>query len=570
MTTQMIADHQEVSSLEQHYGTLLAQLLEERGITDAQEAEAFLKPEYERDLNDPFLLSDMGRATARVLSAIEKRERIAVYSDFDCDGIPGAVVLHDYFKKIGYENVEFYIPHRNREGFGFHVRAVEELAAHGVTLIVTIDCGINGARACARAEGLGIDVIITDHHLPEGEVPHAYAIVNPNMPNSIYPNLALCGAGVAFQLVRALLACGEHTIVEGWEKWLLDMVGMATIADMVSLREPENRALATYGLMVLRKSRRPGIQQLLRKVRVDQRTLTEDDIGFSIAPRINAASRMDAPEDAFRLLSTDDPVEAGVLVDHLEKLNRKRKTHVALIVKEAKAKLATRETLSEVIVLGNPDWQPSLLGLAANSLAEEYRRPAFLGGRDEKQALKGSCRSDGKANVVALMRRASHTLVEYGGHAYSGGFSLSLEHVATLEHSLCSALTEEIEDTLDDETIVDQDEQDTHPKAQTVIPAPAHLDSEVYKQLSQLAPFGVGNPRPLFALTATVRSVASFGAGDVHRKITLNEYPLPVIAFFTAKFEGLENLSAGDPLTYPVALELSSFGGRRELRLRVV
>lgn len=552
------------------YPELLATLLRARGIATVSEAEAFLHPDYERDLNDPFLLPDMERAVERIHAAIRANERIAVYSDFDCDGIPGAVVLHDYFAKIGYEHVEFYIPHRNREGFGFHTAAVEVLAEHGVGLIITVDCGISGTRACARARELNIDVIITDHHLPEGALPEPYALVNPNAPTSIYPNKSLCGAGVAFQLVRALIARGEQVVVEGWEKWLLDMVGMATIADMVSLREPENRALATYGLMVMQKSHRPGLQQLFRKTRTDQRTVTEDDIGFVLAPRINAASRMDAPEDAFRLLATNDPAEAATLVDHLEKLNRKRKTRVALIVKDAKSRVASSDELRSAIVLGNPDWQPSLLGLAANSLAEEFRRPVFLWGRDEMRVLKGSCRSEGTTNVVVAMRAASHALNEYGGHAFSGGFSVTLEQVSILEDALCEACTSaKLEADAAREEMLDDADIDA-PLVTDVLPAPSVITTQTFELVQKIAPYGVGNPKPLFQLDATIRSNESFGKGELHRKITLNEYKLPVIAFFSAKFDGLHELAAGDAFSYPVALESSSFGGRRELRLRVV
>ena len=281
-------------------------------------------------------LHDMERAVVRILRAVSEGERVVIYSDYDCDGIPGAVVLHDFFAAIGFSNFINYIPHRHYEGFGLSVEAIEKLHQDNATLIITIDCGTSDTEAIHVAKRLGVDVIVTDHHEPPEELPEAIAIVNPKVGDS-YPFDGLCGAAVVFKLVQACLERGQEqglfTLKPGWEKWWLDMVGIATIADMVPLTD-ENRVLAHYGLSVLRKSRRPGLQQLLRKQRASQRNLTEDDIGFTIGPRINAASRMDTPEDAFKLLATKDEREAGAFVDHLEKLNNERKGLVAAMTKD--------------------------------------------------------------------------------------------------------------------------------------------------------------------------------------------------------------------------------------------
>jgi single-stranded-DNA-specific exonuclease len=316
------------------YSELTQTLLFNRNITSEEEAEIFLNPDYERDIYDPFLIMGMERAVERILSAIENEEKIVIYGDYDCDGIPGSVVLHDFFKKIGYKDFENYIPHRHEEGYGFHAHAVEEFAKEGVGLVITVDCGITDVDAVKRADELGIDVIITDHHLPQETLPPAFVILNSKQKEDTYPDDMLCGAGVAWKLVQALLARGRKEkifdVSDGWEKWLLDMAGLSTIADMVPLLK-ENRALAHFGLKVLRKSPRPGLQKLLRKAKVAQVHLTEDDVGFMIAPRINAASRMDVPMEAFRLLSTDDEIVAGELSEHLHNINNERKLSVAVM-----------------------------------------------------------------------------------------------------------------------------------------------------------------------------------------------------------------------------------------------
>src|SRR3989338_4218268 len=351
---------------------LVRSLLSKRGIETEIDIASFLNPDYELHTHDPFLLSGMDVAVDRVLRAIERGERIAVYADFDCDGIPGAALLSDFFKRIGYENFEVYLPHRDREGYGFHTEAISALAGRGVKLIITIDVGTNAVGAVAHAKELGVDVIVTDHH-EVTELPDAVAVLNPKIVPYPFPHL--CGAAVAFKFVQAALAEGKRrklekflAIPEGWEKGLLDVVAPATIADMVAMTG-ENRVLVHWGLQVLRKSPRPGLAALCASARVSQRAITEDDIGFSLAPRLNAASRMDHPDLAFQLLTTRSRAEAESLAHQLEQLNNQRKGVVASIVKQAKKRARERFGIgTPVTVLGDTAWKPALLGLAANSV----------------------------------------------------------------------------------------------------------------------------------------------------------------------------------------------------------
>ncbi|MBP6858944.1 MAG: DHH family phosphoesterase, partial [Candidatus Pacebacteria bacterium] len=376
-----------------------AHLLFHRGIIDREGAERFLQPDYSAHVHDPFLLKDAEKAAARIIQALRDSERIAIYADYDADGIPGAVMWNDFLRRIGYANYSIYIPHRHNEGFGLNVEAVEQLAAEGVKLLITLDCGISDVEPVRRANELGLEVIITDHHEPPAQLPTAFAIVDHKQEDCIYPDKNICGTGVGFKLIQAVIKKGIPW-KEGHEKWLLDMVGIATLSDMVPL-VGENRVFAYYGLQVLRKSPRKGLVRLLAKLKMSQPHLSEDDIAFMITPRINAASRMGVPMDAFKLLAAETEDEARTHADHLDEINNERKGIVAALVKEVKKIIRERyETPPHAIVLGNPDWKPSLLGLVANTCAEEFDRPVFLWGRDGEGCLKGSCRSEGTSNIV--------------------------------------------------------------------------------------------------------------------------------------------------------------------------
>jgi single-stranded-DNA-specific exonuclease len=354
---------------------LLEKLLEKRGIQGKEAIENFLNPKYERDILDPFLMRDMHKSCERILEAIKNNEKILIYADYDCDGIPGAVILNDLFEKLEYKNVEVYIPQRNSEGYGLNTESVERMKEDGVKVLITIDLGITAVKEVADAQKHGIDVIITDHHLPHAEIPKAFAILNPKCDD--YPEKMLCGAGVVFKLAQGFLKFQE--ISAGWEKWLLDMAGLATLSDMVPLLG-ENRALAYFGMKVLRKSPRPGFKALLRKTKIAQEYLTEDDIGFMITPRLNAASRMDDPRRAFELLATKDVAEGEKLANHLSDINDDRKNLVKSIMRDINKKFEKREH-TEVIVIGNPLWKVGVLGLIAGKITDEYKRPAFVWGK---------------------------------------------------------------------------------------------------------------------------------------------------------------------------------------------
>ena len=579
------------------YPELLRILFYNRGIKTKAEAEAFLQPDYERDLNDPFLMKDMDKAVERILQALEKKEKIVIYSDYDADGIPGGVILHDFFEKTGHKNFTNYIPHRHDEGFGLNEEAVKQFKKDKVKLIITVDCGVADLTEADLISKNKIDLIITDHHEParpqsaggpKEKLPKAIAILDPKRKDCEYPFKNLCGAGVAFKLVQAILVTVRSkkislerlvrvkrkgcfldiTVTTGWEKWLLDMVGIATLSDMVPL-VGENRALAYYGLKVLRKSPRVGLLKLFSLLKIQQNNLTEDDVGFSISPRINAASRMGDPDDAFNLFIAKTDEEADIYARHLDKINSERKGVVAAMVKEVRKimreRLIDNPEKKKVLVIGNPDWKPSLLGLVANSLVDDHSCPVFLWGRDGGNILKGSCRSDGSASLIEIMNGVELGIFEeFGGHTMSGGFSVVSEKVHLLEEKLQISY-EKL--TLKSNFVMEEIVADTKLTLDEV-------NSDNYRLIEKLAPFGVGNLKPLFLFEKiNIKSVRNFGKENNHLEIFFENSrgkTVKAIGFFLKTDSFGRELKVGDTINLLANFEKSTFRGFTELRLRIV
>ena len=548
----------------QKYGELLRTLLEKKGIVDSVQADVFLNPDYKRDLHDPFLMRDMERACVRIFEAIEADEKIVIYADYDCDGIPGAVILNDLFKQLGYKNYEVYIPQRNSEGYGLNLEAIKGFVEKGVKLLITVDLGITAVAEVAQAEVDGIDVIITDHHIPPEILPRAYAILNPKTDH--YPEKMLCGAGVAFKLASGFIKkYNEYfKIKEGAEKWMLDMAGLATLSDMVPLTG-ENRAIAYFGMKVLRKSPRPGLQKLLSKMNIDQRYLSEDDIGFMVTPRLNAASRMDDPMRAYELLATDDEKEAGALADHLSKINDERKSIVTSVMREVNKRFENHEPsdLREVIVVGNPAWKVGILGLVAGKIMDQYQRPVFVWGKDENDCIKGSCRSDGSVSVVELMMETRDYFLDFGGHELAGGFTVHNDKIHFLEEALSMTFHKVKRIKVENEVNYD---------VKTDLGA---VNMKNWREIEKLAPFGLANSKPVFFFEGVkiekLKKFGKNGSGE-HLEIIFSDGKSKAVAI--SFFSGIDSfqipLEQDKKVNLLATFDLSRFRGREELRLRVV
>lgn len=541
-----------------NYNDIEAHLLFHRGITTNDAAEHFLNPKYDSHSYPPESLKDMEKAVTRVLDAIKKNENICIYSDYDADGIPGAVVLSDFFEKIGYTNFFVYIPHRNREGFGLNIGALDQIKDKDTQLIITIDCGSANVLEVAHANSLGMDVIISDHHEVNEVLPDAYAIINPKQSDCLYEEKMLCGSGVIFKFVLHLLNVGNFEVSTGWEKWLLDMVGVATISDMVPL-VGENRIFAYYGMEVLKKSRRPGLLKLFSLRKINQKTLTPDDVSFMITPQINAASRMGEPILAFNLLKSKSEEDADVFARELMKINDKRKVEVALIVKEIKKHIKDKSQDLPVVAYGNPNWQPSLMGLAASKIAEEYLKPVFLWGRGDGTELKGSCRGYGNISVHELLHKlGDEFFIQYGGHQAAGGFVIKPDKVALLEDTLASHMTDEIEALRSHNCDMSISVED--------------ISLSIVNSIQKLEPYGMANPKPLFLIEGVVHESRNFGSSQNHFEITFAKesgQKIRAIAFYKTH-ESFRQISPGERVKVIGHVEKNFFAGREHLQIKLV
>ncbi|MCE9628992.1 MAG: single-stranded-DNA-specific exonuclease RecJ [Candidatus Vogelbacteria bacterium] len=555
---------------------LVAKLLYNRGITDIDEADPFLNPDYEKHIHDPFLMTDMDKAVERILLAIKNNEKIVIFGDYDADGVPGTAILATFFKQVGFINFVPYIPDRHLESYGLNLIQVDKFAADGVKLIITIDCGITAFAESVKARELGVDVIITDHHLPHEILPEALAIVDPKREGDVYPNKNLCGAGVAFKLVQGLIARGGFDIVPGWEKWLLDLVAVSTVSDMVPL-VGENRVLVNFGLRVLNKTRRPGLLALVHVLKLKLGVIAEDDIGFMIGPRINSASRMTHGSEAYELLTTDSDSVARTIATNLEKNNKQRKVLVETIMQTVTDHFAHKE-VAPVVVVGDPSWGLGVLGLASARITEKYNRVSFVWGKNGDGLIKGSCRSDGSVNLVELMMAAGGRdfFNDMGGHIHAGGFSLAPEKEDELENRLIEAYGKLPKEEVVIEQMIDS-ELDL-----------SEVTWDTFKEVDRLSPFGIDNPKPVFLFRdIEIGGVKTFGNGGIHIELSfqVNGKKLVAIGFFgcppvldeSEEFDGHNGhnfpdvaLISGHRIDLLANLEKSNFKNYPELRLRIV
>ncbi len=505
--------------------SFIKKILKDRGFNKG-ETEEFLNPLYIEEnggMYDGRKMKDMDKAMQRIWTAIDADEKIAIYSDYDADGVPGAVVLYSFFKKIKYQNnVVVKIPHRHKDGFGLHKHLIDELKVDGVKLIITIDLGSSNVEQVDHANSLGIDVIITDHHEPHEKLPHAVAILNPKQEGCKYPDKNLCGSGVIFKLVHLMIIEArkrKYDIAVGYEKWLLDMVGLATISDMVPLTG-ENRVFAQYGLKVLQKNKRKGIYHLLSKLKINERYLDESDIGFSVSPCINAASRMSHAIDAFNLLSSDDEDTCIKSADALIKLNKLRKSSADSLIGDIKNKIDVSQ-VRDIIVIGDENWSPTILGPAASNLVRQFQLPVFIYASAGEDVFRGSCRSIPGISVVDIMGHVSEDFfIESGGHHASGGFAFATEKRDLFEAEMREAFRKykEIRDSakVNEEIVADEiSYKITH----------NNVDNFLIKHLAQMKPFGMKNQSPLFCIKqVSFRTIKYFGKQKEHIEFVVEQF----------------------------------------------
>ena len=538
-----------VSTEQSDISPLLIQLLHNRGITDPAQFEAFLAAD-ERLANDPFLLQEMDKAVTRVLRALLGDELIAIYGDFDADGITAAVLLAQGISELG-GRVISYIPHRFDEGHGLNLAALKNLKKQGVSLIVTVDCGITGVSEVEEGHKLGLDIIITDHHVPLAHIPSALAAIDPKLSGSTYPFYDLAGVGVAFKLLQALYKA-THRDGE-WEKFL-DLVALGTVVDMVPLLG-ENRYLVRRGIEGLNKSPRPGVRELVLSAGLQMGGIDSSSISYSLGPRLNASGRMDHAVTSYELLTTSSPEQARELAAQLETRNAERQRLTAEVLAKARAKLLSDGTDQPILMVGGHDYPHGVLGVVAGKLVDEFYRPVVIMKLDG-ESVKGSARSIPGFDIVTALTECQDLLIRFGGHSQAAGFVTPRANLERLQQRLLEIAARQLADVdLRPALIID-----------AMLPL-SSLGRETYKVVSKLAPFGQGNQAPVF-LSEKVKVMDSriVGGGGKHLKLKLRDGQVlwDAIAFDL----GDRELSTYLDIVYN--LEADHWNGRDQLRLNVL
>jgi single-stranded-DNA-specific exonuclease len=484
---------------------LFEELLNARGLKTQAQRDAFLNPSYDAK-HDPFLLPDMDKAVSRLEAAHAKQERITIYGDYDIDGLTATTVLLDGFRSFGFHSVKAFIPNRFVEGYGLTVDAVERIAADGAQLIVTVDCGSLSHEPINRANELGLDVIVTDHHNVADEQPAAAAVINPKRTDHDYPFIDLAGVGVAFKLIQALQTRLEG-LEPGQEKWLLDLVALGTVCDVVSLVD-ENRANVFWGLKVLSRTRRPGLKALMAVARVEPHSVNARSLGFGLGPRMNAAGRLETAQIALDMLTADDPMLALERAQELDGLNMQRRTEQDKIYKEAVAQ-ASGMTNDNVLVVSSPDWNHGIVGIVAAKLLEKFKKPAFVL-QEMGEESKGSARSYGDFSAADAIKSASAIITKGGGHKMAAGVTLPTNNI--------QAFREQVNKHYQNQKLKNQPAL-LLPQAD--VPAEiTHVTEELVAMLNQLEPFGMGNTQPVLRTNGlTVTHVRKMGAEAQHVKL---------------------------------------------------
>ena len=551
---QAASDPAAVAALEQAgLPTLAAMTLCARGQNTPEKARAFLDA-GRGQLQDPFLMKDMDKAAARVAQALAAGETIAVYGDYDVDGITSTSLLTDFLRREG-GRVVSYIPDRMEEGYGLNTDALDTLYRAGVSLVVTVDCGITAVAEARRAAELGMDLVITDHHECKEELPAALAVVDPHRPDCSYPFPCLAGVGVALKLVLAL--GGPHRQEELLERYA-DLAAIGTVADVMSLTG-ENRTIVRLGLEALRHTSRPGLKALLRQSGLEERPLNSVAIGYTLAPRLNASGRMGCANLAAELLLTADPARGEELAIRLCELNRERQTIEAQISTECQVLAeALPPEQRYALVLAGEHWHQGVVGIVASRLAEKYSCPAFMICLQDGKG-KGSCRSFGGFNLFSALEHCAPLLEGFGGHALAAGFTILEENIpaftaAMNDYVRSSTGGAEMVSTLD----VDCPVEDV-----------GILTLEGVEGLDLLEPYGAGNPKPVFSLSGCLVTAINEVGGGRHLKLKLAAGGRSFDAIFFSATAAEAGVAQGDRVDVAFTPQVNEYRGWRSVQFQV-
>lgn len=530
------------------YAPLTSMVLSARGIVSPRQAHDYLN--CNTPLLDPFLMTDMDLAAGRVALAITNGEKIAVFGDYDVDGITATCLLTDFLRHQGADCVS-YIPGRLEEGYGLNPIAIHQLHDEGVRLIITVDCGITAVEEARLCSQLGIDLVITDHHECKDTLPAAVAVVDPHRPDGGYPHKTLSGVGVAFKLAAALSGDQEQVLAE-----YADMVCLGTVAD-VMLLQGENRVFVSRGLESLQHTRRPGIAALMAESGCAPETVSASSIGFILAPRINAAGRMGQIDLAVELFLTDDPQRAAILARALCDLNRQRQLVESQIYDQAVSMLPQGRP-PEAIVLAEETWHQGVVGIVASRIAEEYCCPTFLICLDGDHG-KASSRSFGGFNLFSSLTTLAPLLESYGGHELAAGFTISRQQIPEFRNQICQLAASYYSDDTP-RTTLDID---------CMIP-PEMLTIKGIESLSALEPCGNGCPKPVLMMRKLVLERINLVGGGRHMRLRLRSGRLSLNAIYFSATPETASIAPGDLVDIAFTPQINEFRGERTVQMNVL
>ena len=544
-------DKQIVEQLSQELGInpVIARLLAERGITTPEETHSFIQPSMQA-VHDPHQLHDMDKALERIQEAVVAGEQITVYGDYDADGITSTALMYEVLQDVG-ANVNYYVPNRFRDGYGPNAEAYQKIIDQGTKLIITVDNGVSGKAVIDPVGKQGIDVIVTDHHEMPEDLPDAYAIVHPRYPGSNYPFADLSGVGVAFKVAWALL--------DEFPEELLDLVAIGEIADVVSVSD-ENRPLIMMGIQELRQGMRPGLHALVKEAGISEQSLTDQDIGFVIAPRLNALGRIADANEGVELLTTLDEDRATKLAKAVEQANSKRQELVNEIMGEAQQQVDRLPQDQPVLLVVGHDWHQGVLGIVASRLMDQTGKPTIVAStNDDQKIAKGSGRSVDGFNLFAALDGHRDLMTSFGGHPAACGLSFETEN----SEKLRNVLLHEAENQ-------HFDGQKKQPLKIAASISPAEVSMQLYDQLVSLSPFGPGNEQPVFELQPDqINSIVTMGKDNSHLKFMVGDQQsqVTVIAFGKGKLAAVLRAAMANQIKLAVKISINEWRGKRTVQL---
>lgn len=551
------------SDLTEKYGHIIIGLLHNRGIIGGKEIENFFSFDYEKDLDCLMDLPEIKKAVERVKKARKNGERVAIFGDYDADGVTASVLMHDVLTDLGFKNLTSYIPDRQTEGYGMNEEALVYLKDKGVKLIITVDCGITNVLEVAQAQKMGIDVIVTDHHHVLPDLPKATAVINPHMDDSGFSFKDYSGVGVAFKLAQALYKEIEPAKIDQL-KWALDLVGIGTIADCVDLLG-ENRVLVKYGLLVLSKTRRVGLREMFQvgRIVVDENNIPDaHKVSFQIAPRINAAGRMDHASTSYQLLIETNKAKARELALELEDKNQNRQKITGEIMREVRILADNMFKNKPLIIAENEHWPAGILGLVAGKIAEEYAKPTIIMQKQEKEFV-GSLRSIPEVDIMEALKKCSDLLQKFGGHSQAAGIRINPDRAVEFYSRIEKIVGEMAKDkkfvsTLDIDLEI----------------GVGDINWDLMDKIRKMEPFGEGNPEPIFLMrNMKIYDLKVCGNGSKHLKLSLGSVSGGPKIFDSIGFglcEKFPELKVGEIIDVVFNLCEDSWNGNKKMQLKLI